>query len=66
MMILMRRRSQAFKGPGGNAPRVLRRTAELIPNRLKFSALPTLHPGALTRRSRLGQPFEGSLRDRIN
>ena len=44
MVILMCRRSPARRGLGADAPQVLQRTAELIPNQLKFSALPTLHP----------------------
>jgi hypothetical protein len=44
MVILMCRRSPACRGLGTNAPQVLQRTAELIPNQLRFSAPPTLHP----------------------
>ena len=44
MVILMCRRSPARRGLGANAPQVLQRTAELIPNRLRFSAPLTLHP----------------------
>jgi hypothetical protein len=44
MVILMCRRSPARKGLGANAPRVLQRTAELIPNLLRFSAIHRLHP----------------------
>jgi len=43
MVILMCRRSPARRGRGANAPQVLQRTAELIPNQLRFSALSRLH-----------------------
>ena len=54
MVILMCRRSPARRGFGADAPQVLQRTAELIPNQLRFSALPTLHPCGSTAESRLG------------
>ena len=44
MVIPMCRRSKACRGLGAGAPGVLQRTAELIPNQLRFSAPPTLHP----------------------
>ena len=47
MVIPMCRRSPACRGLGADAPGVLQRTAELIPNQLRFSAPPTLHPEAL-------------------
>jgi len=50
------RRSPARKGVGANAPQALQRTAELIPNQLKFSAPSTLHPWGEPAESRLGRP----------
>jgi hypothetical protein len=44
MVILMCRRPPARRGLGANAPQVLQRTAELIPNQLKFSAPRRLPP----------------------
>ena len=55
MVILMCRRSPARRGLGADAPQILQRTAELIPNQLKFSALPTLHPWGLARRIPFGR-----------
>jgi len=49
-VILMCRRSPARRGLGANAPQVLQRAAELIPDQLKFSAPSRLHPWGLTRR----------------
>jgi hypothetical protein len=43
-----------LRGLGANAPRVLRRTAEPIPNQLSFSAAPTLHPGGAPHRTSSG------------
>jgi len=51
-VILTCRRSPTRRGLGANAPQVLQRAAELIPNQLKFSASPRLHPCGLTRRFR--------------
>jgi len=48
MVILNRRRSPARRGLGANAPRVRQRTAEHIPNQLKFSAPATVHRFAVT------------------
>jgi hypothetical protein len=50
MVILMCRRSPACRGRGANTPQVLQRTAEVIPNQLRFSAPPTLQPWGLIRR----------------
>jgi hypothetical protein len=50
-VILMCRRSPARRGLGANAPQVLQRTAELIPDQLKFSASFTLHPCGVTHRN---------------
>jgi hypothetical protein len=47
MVIPTCRRSPACRGLGADAPGVLQRAAELIPNQLRFSAPPTLHPLAL-------------------
>ena len=44
MVIPMCRRSPACRGLGADTPGVLQRTAELIPNQLRFSVPPTLHP----------------------
>lgn len=54
MVILMCGRSPERRGFGATAPEVRQRTAELIPNKLRFSAPPTLHPRRLTRRIPLG------------
>ena len=53
MVIPMCRRSPACRGLGAHAPGVLQRTAELIPNQLRFSAPPTLHRVALTMSNRI-------------
>jgi hypothetical protein len=55
-VILMCRRSPARGGLGANAPQVLQRAAELIPNQLKLSAPPRLHPCGLTRMTVLSRP----------
>jgi len=47
IVILMCQRPPARTGLGANAPQVLQRTAELVPNQLKFSAprtIPSLGP----------------------
>jgi hypothetical protein len=67
MAILRCRRSPARRGLGANAPQVLQRTAELIPNQLRFSAPPRLHPWELTCRIPFGaKPFYGSPSPKIN
>jgi len=56
MVIPTCRRSPACKGVEAKAPEVLQRTAELIPNQLRFSAPSTLHPWGLTCRIPFGAP----------
>ncbi len=58
MVILMCRRAPARRGLGVNTPQVPQRTAELVPNQLRFSTPPTLHLWGLTRRIPFGAaPF---------